>query len=63
MTTGLKKVTDDMKTKNRADRSGAVPSSAPTLTPAVSKGGVADTLIAVFPTLEDIIDRSQHLGS
>ena len=27
VTSGLKKVTDDMKTKNRADRSGAVPSS------------------------------------
>ncbi len=32
-TSGLKRVTDDMKTKNRADRSGVVPVSAP------SKGG------------------------
>ena len=27
VTSGLRKVTDDMKAKNRADRSGAVPSS------------------------------------
>lgn len=32
VTSGLKKVTDDMKTKNRTDRSGAVPSSAPSAT-------------------------------
>lgn len=38
VTTGLKKVTDDMKTKNRADRTGAVPSSAPTSAPTASKG-------------------------
>ena len=39
VTSGLKKVTDDMKTKNRADRSGAVPSStsAPSA-PTASKG-------------------------
>ena len=28
VTTGLRKVTDDMKTKNRGDRSGAVPAGA-----------------------------------
>ncbi len=28
VTSGLRKVTDDMKTKNRAERSGAVPASA-----------------------------------
>jgi hypothetical protein len=28
VTTGLRKVTDDMKTKNRTDRSGAVPAAA-----------------------------------
>ncbi len=38
VTSGLKKVTDDMKTKNRADRSGAVPSSAPSSSTVTSKG-------------------------
>ena len=38
VTSGLKKVSDDMKTKNRADRTGAVPSSAPSSSAATSKG-------------------------
>ena len=38
MTTGLKKVTDDMKTKNRADRSGAVPSAPPSSSAGAAKG-------------------------
>jgi len=40
-TKGLKKVTDDMKSKNRGDRTGAVPGAASTPSPAAGVGGAA----------------------
>ncbi|KAL4424859.1 hypothetical protein ABPG77_011109 [Micractinium sp. CCAP 211/92] len=43
VTSGLRKVTDDMKTKNRGERSGAVPAGPPSAAPAAgtSSGGAA----------------------
>ena len=48
MTSGLKKVTDDMKTKNRPDRTSVVPADA-TAAPASSAATGRASVVAVPP--------------
>lgn len=59
VTSGLKKVTDDMKTKNRADRSGAVPSStsAPSAPNAPKGPSKAAAPVAAPPKTELVLGR------
>ncbi|KAL3136825.1 hypothetical protein ABBQ38_005537 [Trebouxia sp. C0009 RCD-2024] len=68
VTSGLKKVTDDMKTKNRADRSGAVPSSAPSATKSsTSAAGKAAVPTSAPPRTELVLGRKwcveNHTGN
>ncbi|DBA84277.1 TPA: hypothetical protein ACH3X2_006334 [Trebouxia sp. C0005] len=57
VTSGLKKVTDDMKTKNRADRSGAVPSSAPSSSTTTNKATATKAPVQAPPKLELVLGR------
>ena len=58
VTTGLRKVTDDMKTKNQTDRTGTVPATTTktaasvSATPAVSKSAAGSTKPSAPPRLE-----------
>ncbi|KAL3158071.1 hypothetical protein ABBQ32_011678 [Trebouxia sp. C0010 RCD-2024] len=68
VTSGLKKVTDDMKSKNRADRSGAVPSSTPSATkPSTSAAGKAAVPTSAPPRTELVLGRKwcveNHTGN
>ena len=49
---GLKKVTDDMKTKNRADRSGAVPAGSVLIDKEVSSPAAAASIKTSKPKFE-----------